>query len=145
MGDSENADIVYDPLTKSISSKRKRTWIGGAFSTVRSTVQGRPSQEPDPELGVGGTPARAAAAQSGYPSLAKFLNSNEDFMICRRFGFLHARVLLYQQDELMRLERELDGESDQYSFQEHRQSSASSNYRVKLLELIKEKLSTYRK
>ena len=140
MGDSENADIVYDPLTDSVRSKRKRTWMRGAISTIRSTVQGRPSQEPDPELGVGGTPARAAAFQLGYPSLAKFPNSDDVFMIYRRFGFLHARFLFHQRE---RLERELDRDSDHWSFQEHRQSSAYSNYTVKLSEAIEKYLSTY--
>ena len=95
-----------------------------------------PSQEPDPELGVGGIPARAAAFQSGYPSFARFLNRDEDFMIYRRFASLHTRVLLYQQEDLMRLERE-------YSFQKYRQSSASNNHMAKLLEVIEKKLSTY--
>ena len=138
MGDTENADIVYDPLTESVSLKRKRTstWMRGAFSTVRSTVHGRPSQEPDPELGVGGIPARAAAFKSGYPSFERFLNRDEDFMIYRRFASLHTRVLLHQQEDLMRLERE-------YSFQKHLQSSASNNHKAKLLEVIEKKLSTY--
>ena len=76
--------------------------------------------------------------------MAKCLDSDEDSMIYPRFASLHLRNLLVQQEELMRLERELDGDSDQYSFQEHRQSSASSNYKVKLLEVIEEKLSNYR-
>ena len=141
---AETAFTVYDPSTDSVSLERKPTVIGGAISTVRSAVEGRPSQEPDPELGVGGTPARATAAQSGYPNVAKFLNRDEDFMIYRRFAFQHARALLHQQDELRRLQDELDEVSGgHYSVQEHRQSSASSNYKFKLLVIIEEKLPEY--
>ena len=43
----------------------------------------------------------------GYPQLAAFLNSDENFLLCRRFGFLHSRVLLYRQDELHQLETRL--------------------------------------
>ncbi|KAE8443798.1 hypothetical protein EG329_001392 [Mollisiaceae sp. DMI_Dod_QoI] len=44
----------------------------------------------------------------GYPYLAAFLDSDENFMIYRRFGFLHARLLLQKQDELRIMEKELD-------------------------------------
>ncbi|KAF4630953.1 hypothetical protein G7Y89_g7180 [Cudoniella acicularis] len=45
---------------------------------------------------------------AGYPRLAAFLDSDENFMLYRRFGFLQARALLYKQDELRELEEELD-------------------------------------
>jgi hypothetical protein len=35
------------------------------------------------------------------------MNSDENFLICRKYGFLHNRVLLYRQDELRALEQEL--------------------------------------
>ncbi|KAH7348547.1 hypothetical protein BKA65DRAFT_605900 [Rhexocercosporidium sp. MPI-PUGE-AT-0058] len=44
----------------------------------------------------------------GYPRLAAFLDSNENFMLYRRFGFLQARLLFYKQDELRELEARLD-------------------------------------
>ncbi|KAH7412875.1 hypothetical protein BKA64DRAFT_702990 [Cadophora sp. MPI-SDFR-AT-0126] len=44
----------------------------------------------------------------GYPHLAAFLDSNENFMLYRRFGFLQGRLLLYKQDELRELEARLD-------------------------------------
>lgn len=43
----------------------------------------------------------------GYPQFAAFMNCDDNFLMCRRFGFLHDRVLLYRQDELTQLEREL--------------------------------------
>jgi hypothetical protein len=46
--------------------------------------------------------------EHGYPYLASFLDSDENFMIYYRFGFLHARLLLQKQDELRMMEAELD-------------------------------------
>jgi len=45
---------------------------------------------------------------TGYPRLAAFLDSDENFMLYRRFGYLQSRILLYKQDELRGLERQLD-------------------------------------
>ena len=36
------------------------------------------------------------------------MDSDENFMIYRRFGFLHSRILLNKQDELRLLEERLD-------------------------------------
>jgi len=44
----------------------------------------------------------------GYPNLAAFLDSDENFMVYRRFGYVQARLLLEKQDELRRLEQKLD-------------------------------------
>jgi predicted signal transduction protein with EAL and GGDEF domain len=46
--------------------------------------------------------------QRGYRSLSTFLDSDENFMLYRRFGYLHSRMLLRKQDELRKLEAELD-------------------------------------
>ena len=43
----------------------------------------------------------------GYPQLAAFVNTDENFLIARKYGFLRSRVLLYRQDELAVLERDL--------------------------------------
>ena len=43
----------------------------------------------------------------GYPRLGCFLDSDEAFMVYRRFGLLHSRLLLYKQEELRRLEQYL--------------------------------------
>ena len=43
----------------------------------------------------------------GYPQLAAFVNSDENFLIARKYGFLRSRVLLYRQDELSVLEKDL--------------------------------------
>ena len=139
-----NAQPVHNRSTHTDSSGRKHTWIGRAFSNARSAVEGKPSQEPDPELGVRGTVARSAAAQSGYSSFPSFFADDEDFMVSRRFGYLHKLALLYKQDELKRLEDELahfDPRNDDYVIQVDRQRSR--NDKDKLIKAICEKLSAY--
>ena len=44
----------------------------------------------------------------GYPRVAAYMDSDENFMIYRRFGFLHSRILLNKQDELREIEQRLD-------------------------------------
>ena len=44
----------------------------------------------------------------GYPRQAAFAASDESLLIFRRFGYLHARLLLQRQDELRQLEDELE-------------------------------------
>jgi uncharacterized protein DUF6594 len=44
----------------------------------------------------------------GFPRLATFLDSDEDFMIYRRFGYIQSRLLIEKQEELRKLEVRLD-------------------------------------
>ena len=44
----------------------------------------------------------------GYPLTAAFLDSDDNFMIYRRFGYLQARLLLEKQEQLRRLEWDLE-------------------------------------
>ncbi|KAF2246453.1 hypothetical protein BU26DRAFT_566831 [Trematosphaeria pertusa] len=44
----------------------------------------------------------------GYPRLAAFLDSDENFMVFRRFGYFQNRLLLEKQGELMTLETRID-------------------------------------
>lgn len=44
----------------------------------------------------------------GYQSFSAFVASDDDFFVLRRFGALSARVLLGLQDELSRLEEDLE-------------------------------------
>lgn len=46
--------------------------------------------------------------EKSYRTMATFLDSDENFMIYRRFGYLHARTLLRLQDRLRVLEALLD-------------------------------------
>ena len=43
----------------------------------------------------------------GYPTVAKLMGSSSDIFVLRRFDELHARVQLYSQDQIVRLEQEL--------------------------------------
>jgi hypothetical protein len=44
----------------------------------------------------------------GHPNFAAFLDSDDSYMIYRRYGYLQARILLEKQDELRLLEEQLD-------------------------------------
>jgi hypothetical protein len=44
----------------------------------------------------------------GYPRVAAFLDSDDDFRLYRRFGYIQSRLLLEKQDDLRRLEEHLD-------------------------------------
>lgn len=44
----------------------------------------------------------------GYPILGAFLDSDDNFMVYRRFGYLQSRLLLEKQEHLRQLEEELD-------------------------------------
>lgn len=41
------------------------------------------------------------------------MSSSDNFLMCRRFAFLHSRVLLHRQDELAELEKQLLGMDDE--------------------------------
>jgi hypothetical protein len=51
--------------------------------------------------------------ERSYRSLATFLDSDENFMLYRRFGYLHSRMLLRLQDKLRKLESQLDDYDDE--------------------------------
>ena len=44
----------------------------------------------------------------GYPQLAAFMNSDSNFAVYRRFGMLHARLLLHLQNKIAAMERKLN-------------------------------------
>ena len=83
--------------------------------------------------------------RQGYPRAAAFLNLDKDFTILKRFDQLHMRVLLEQQDELQRLEYELnecdDTERIQLNLSSHRQDS--NQHRRTLFEEIRAALRSY--
>ena len=53
------------------------------------------------------TPSLVENYPSGYPRVAAFIDSDENFMIYRRFGVLHSRIILQKQDELREIEESL--------------------------------------
>ncbi|CAG8977493.1 hypothetical protein HYALB_00009325 [Hymenoscyphus albidus] len=65
----------------------------------------------------------------GYPRLAAFLDSDENFMLYRRFGFLQTRLLLNKQAELREYEKDLDriDEEDRMKFPRRLKSREKDN------------------
>jgi len=83
----------------------------------------------------------------GYPNLAAFTNSDEDFAIYRRFGYLQARLLLDKQDHLRLLEERLDLHDRADPVRHTRKGLTSEQYetRAKLLREIEEVFVSYGK
>jgi len=87
----------------------------------------------------------------GYPNLAAFLDSDESFMIYRRFGYLQARLLLDKQDELRRLEERLGEMDEEATGLDHDElctrdrRGKKANARKALLENVEEKFCSYGK
>lgn len=85
----------------------------------------------------------------GYPRLAALLDSDENFMLYRRFGFLQARILLNKQDELRELEKDLDRidkvdhKKDPSLLKSREKDDAATGRRKKLLYEIEEKFKEY--
>lgn len=75
-----------------------------------------PGPQPTPEMPAPKPILEEADVQPwrwrGYPSFAKWMASDNDFLVLRRFGSLHARVALMLQDQLAWLEQELEKEDD---------------------------------
>lgn len=71
--------------------------------------------------------------------------------MCRRYGFLHSRVLLYRQDELRALEEDLleldleDKEADPRVHMSRVLDDSRNDERKKLIRKIDEKLKEYGK
>ena len=87
----------------------------------------------------------------GYPRLGSLMNSDENFLLCRRYSLLHTRVMLYRQAELAQLERELF-ELDQEDEQDQDRALKSVKFlgvgekgedRTELIQRIDEKLKEY--
>ncbi|KAF4638059.1 hypothetical protein G7Y89_g19 [Cudoniella acicularis] len=106
----------------------------------RSKVQDLESQKITP---------RIKDCPAGYPRVAALLDSDENFMLYRRFGFLQARVLLHKQDQLRHLELKLDqvdkeDEEKQPKILKSRElDNADDEYRTNLLNDIEEKFKEY--
>ncbi|KAI4259768.1 MAG: hypothetical protein LQ352_000574 [Teloschistes flavicans] len=87
----------------------------------------------------------------GYPKLAAFMNSSDNFLMCRRFSFLQTRVLLFRQDELAEMEKRLlamddeDEDLDPLALQSRRLDGDRTEEpsRASLIEKIDTKLKEY--
>ncbi len=86
----------------------------------------------------------------GYGKLAAVEGCDPNFLIYRKFAWLHNRILLHLQDELVELEEDLEA-LDKFEFIEEptrlfsrRQNNGSDgSERLELLHKIKEKLAEY--
>ena len=94
----------------------------------------------------------------GYPRQAAFADSDESFAIYRRFGYIHARLLMHRQDELRELEDKL-GDMDKRDFRDEdrqrrltsrevddglsRREEAGSESRSALFDRIEDKVLKY--
>jgi len=117
---SDSSSTVYgsDAEKKDLESQSIRT-IDRSFShylgvptPVTANLDDIDEEFPESENGDVPTAAKPSYQRiddhpNGYPRLAALLNSDENFLICRKYGFLHNRVLLYRQDELRELEEQL--------------------------------------
>ena len=93
----------------------------------------------------------------GYPQFAAYINSDDNFLIARKYGFLRSRVLLYRQDELAVLERDLinldedDAENEDQKIRlssrktDEEQDTDPVNSRKVLIQKIDNKLKEYGK
>ncbi|MCJ1291692.1 hypothetical protein MMC34_003237 [Xylographa carneopallida] len=85
----------------------------------------------------------------GYGKVAAVEDCDPNFLICRKFGELHLRVLLHRQDELAELEEELecldkiDYSDDFRKLKSRRRDYAVDSERKDLLIKIEEKLAAY--
>lgn len=120
------------------SSPSWTTTVGKAFSWPWSSK----SEIREDELKV----RKFSQQKEGYPHLAAFLDSDENFMLYRRFGFLQARLLLNKQDQLRALEEqldEIDSEDDEEHLKSRDMDDADETRRTKLLKKIEVKFKEY--
>ncbi|KAI9647713.1 hypothetical protein NHQ30_004099, partial [Ciborinia camelliae] len=95
------ATISSTLTTKDLPESQNREKLGqwGPWRIPKST---RDEDQRKPHVRV------LSEHQKSYRSLSIFLDSDDNFKIYRRFGYLHSRLLLRKQDEIRRLEGELD-------------------------------------
>ncbi|KAL8807456.1 MAG: hypothetical protein Q9223_001242 [Gallowayella weberi] len=86
----------------------------------------------------------------GYPKVAAFENADPSFLIYRKFGWLHNRLLLYLQDELAELEYKLDkldketfSDDDDIKLSSRRDDWTGRSLRRDLVKQIAQKLEEY--
>ena len=80
----------------------------------------------------------------GYPRFSALMQSDKDFVLFRRFGQLHARILLHKQDSIIALEQELNyldtTDNNAFSLQSRRSDGNSARHEIlaKLDGMLKE-------
>lgn len=148
--------IFFDPQEYTLKSRREVNCENKGFlSRLKATAKAQSwrgyQREPDVESGTGAVLAQSSQKSnvpSGYVQLAHVYASDEPFMKYRRFGALHARVLLNRQEEIAAWEQELQGlfedDGDPASLQkQYERPEPDSLSRHTLLKEIQEKLAEY--
>lgn len=142
--------VSQDPSEKTRHSKLW-SYIQGLPAPLRSPRTFKEYREED---GRKTLVQRIDDHPKGYPQFAAFLDSDANFLICRKFGWLRSRVLLSRQDELNQLERRLlsmdDEDKDEFplalrsrKIDDGRQDIEEEYSRKTLLQEIDDKLEKY--
>jgi hypothetical protein len=79
----------------------------------------------------------------GYLYLASFLDSNQGFMLYRRFGYLHLRLLLQKQDKLREMEEALDNLDQEQSIGMHWMARGEPQNWSVVLSMLEQRLAEY--
>lgn len=89
---------------------------------------------------------------NGFPRFAAWMNCDENFLLARRYGWLHNRVIMFRQSELHELEQELvdtdkeledAGDTDALTGHDSFAFGAAGAKRKKLIQAIDDKLVEY--
>lgn len=76
--------------------------------------------------------------------MAAFLDSDENFMMYRRFGWCQSRLLLRKQKEIAGMEKDLEFQDISFRDEETREGRKEiSDYREELLSKLEAKLTEY--
>ncbi|KAH7207915.1 uncharacterized protein BKA55DRAFT_546992 [Fusarium redolens] len=137
-----NVDPIPRPLGGGAGRVKK-------FRTPSTPVTGAsPAPAPAPVVQQQTLPA----TPRGYPTLARFYASDKSFFLLRRFDELAARNLLFIQDELCQLERDLqaadqdDTRAGPQGLQNlHSRRGDRNQSRAEIMQKIREKLTIYQK
>lgn len=85
----------------------------------------------------------------GFPNMAAYVDSSENFMVFRRYGYLSSRLLLEMQDEMRDFEKQLDEmdrrdvSGDPTMLMTRNWDESMSRRRNRLLNEIRKKYSEY--
>lgn len=87
----------------------------------------------------------------GFPRFAAFMNCDDNFLMTRRYGWLHNRVMLFRQSKLQQLETDLieldraNQEYDKDALIDHKSFSQGEHgeYRTNLIRDIDDELKKY--
>ena len=95
--------IVLDSTGERASNKVTRAWTNGTDSYTKTYVISSCRSS----MPFYGCALRLIVEDfpRGFPKLARFLDSDDNFMVYRRFGTVCSRLILSKQDEISKMER----------------------------------------